>query len=41
MIALAVSIIFPLTGLAIVAFAVINFLVPKRFKEAGLQPAGA
>lgn len=40
-IALAVSMIFPLTGLAIVAFAVIDFLLPKRFKEAGFQPAAA
>ncbi|TPI27597.1 PepSY domain-containing protein [Mesorhizobium sp. B3-1-9] len=40
-IALAVSVIFPLTGIAIVVFAIIDCLVPKRFKEAGLQPAGA
>ncbi len=40
-IALAVSIVFPLTGLAIIAFAIIDFLLPKRFKEAGFQPAGA
>ncbi|TPI64296.1 PepSY domain-containing protein [Mesorhizobium sp. B3-1-3] len=40
-IALAVSALFPLTGIAIVVFAIIDCLVPKRFKEAGLQPAGA
>lgn len=39
-IALAVSVVFPLTGLGIVAFAVIDFLLPKRLKEAGFQPAG-
>lgn len=30
----------PLTGLAIVAFAAVGFLLPRRFKEAGWQPAG-
>jgi uncharacterized iron-regulated membrane protein len=40
-IALAVCVIFPLTGIAIVAFAVIDFLLPRHWKEAGLQPAGA
>ncbi|WP_181178316.1 PepSY domain-containing protein [Mesorhizobium sp. B4-1-3] len=40
-IALAISVIFPLTGLAIVAFAIVDFLMPRRFKEAGFQPAGA
>ncbi|MCX7304058.1 MAG: PepSY domain-containing protein [Hyphomicrobiales bacterium] len=38
-IAVAVSIAFPLTGLGIVAFAVIDFLLPKRFKEVGAVPA--
>ncbi|MET3595138.1 putative iron-regulated membrane protein [Mesorhizobium shonense] len=40
-IALCVSVIFPLTGLAIVAFAVIDFLLPRRLKEAGFQVAEA
>ncbi|MEJ2625987.1 MAG: hypothetical protein P8Z80_16105 [Pseudolabrys sp.] len=40
-IALAVSILFPLTGLGIAAFTIIDFLLPKRLKEAGFQPAGA
>lgn len=31
----------PLTELAIVAFAVIGFLLPRRFKEAGWQPPGS
>jgi uncharacterized iron-regulated membrane protein len=39
-IALAVSVLFPLTGIAIVAFAAIDFLLPRRWKEAGLQPVG-
>jgi uncharacterized iron-regulated membrane protein len=39
-IALAVSIAFPLTGIGIVLFAVIDFLLPKRWKEVGGQ-AGA
>jgi phage shock protein PspC (stress-responsive transcriptional regulator) len=34
-IALAISALFPLTGIGIVAFAIIDFLLPKRFKEAG------
>lgn len=38
-IALAVCIAFPLTGIAIAAFAVIDFLLPKRWKEAGTRPA--
>lgn len=33
-IALAVALAFPLTGLAIVAFAVIDLLLPKRLKQA-------
>ena len=37
-IAVAVSALFPLTGIGIVAFAVIDFLLPKRFKEAGYRP---
>ncbi|MBZ9772353.1 PepSY-associated TM helix domain-containing protein [Mesorhizobium sp. CO1-1-8] len=40
-IAIAVSIIFPLTGLGILAFAIIDFLLPKRLKEAGFQAARA
>jgi uncharacterized iron-regulated membrane protein len=36
-IAVAVSALFPLTGIGIVAFAVIDFLLPKRFKEAGYR----
>lgn len=38
-IALAVSVIFPLTGIAIIGFAAIDLLLPKRWKEAGLQQA--
>jgi len=37
-IALAVSVAFPLTGLAIVAFAAIDFLLPRRMKEAAMLP---
>jgi uncharacterized iron-regulated membrane protein len=36
-IAVVVSLAFPLTGIALVVFALIDFLLPKRFKEAGLQ----
>jgi uncharacterized iron-regulated membrane protein len=36
-IAIIVSLAFPLTGIAIVAFALIDFLLPKRIKEAGFQ----
>lgn len=36
-IAIAVSLAFPLTGIAIIAFALIDFLLPKRLKEAGFQ----
>lgn len=38
-IAVAVSALFPLTGIGIVLFAVIDFLLPRRFKEAGYRPA--
>lgn len=31
------SVIFPLGGLAIVLFAIIDFLLPKRLKQAGAQ----
>ncbi len=34
-IAVAVSALFPLTGIGIVVFAIVDFLLPKRFKEAG------
>ncbi|KRB29689.1 hypothetical protein ASE05_30975 [Mesorhizobium sp. Root172] len=40
-IALVVCVIFPLTGIAIVGFAIIDFLLPRHLKEAGLQPAEA
>jgi uncharacterized iron-regulated membrane protein len=33
-IAVAVSLIFPLTGIAIVIFAAIDFLLPRRLKQA-------
>ena len=36
-IAVLVGLAFPLGGLAIVVFAVIDFLLPKRLKEAGLK----
>jgi uncharacterized iron-regulated membrane protein len=38
-IAVVVSAVLPLTGLSIIAFAAIDLLLPKRFKEAGLQNA--
>lgn len=38
-IAMCVCILFPLTGLSIIAFSVIDFLLPKRFKEVGFQAA--
>lgn len=38
-IAVAVSALFPLTGIGIVLFALIDFLLPRRFKEAGYRPA--
>lgn len=34
-IALAVCVAFPLTGAAVIVFAVVDFLLPRRFKEAG------
>jgi len=40
-IAIAVCIVFPLTGIGIVAFAAIDFLLPRRLKEAGFQSASA
>lgn len=36
-IAAAVSVLFPLTGLCVVAFAAIDFLLPRRFTEAGYR----
>lgn len=36
---LVVAVLFPLTGLAIIAFAIIDFLLPKRLKEVGFQNA--
>lgn len=36
-IAIAVGLAFPLGGLAIIIFAVIDFFLPRRLKEAGLQ----
>jgi uncharacterized iron-regulated membrane protein len=38
-IALAVVAIFPLTGIAVVVFAIIDLLLPSRLKEAGLHAA--
>jgi uncharacterized iron-regulated membrane protein len=35
-IAAVVCALLPLTGLAIIAFSIIDFLLPKRFKEAGM-----
>jgi uncharacterized iron-regulated membrane protein len=35
-IGLGVSLAFPLTGIAILAFAVIDFLLPKRMKQAAM-----
>jgi uncharacterized iron-regulated membrane protein len=40
-IGIAVCLAFPLTGIAIVLFAVIDFLMPKRLKEAGARTAQA
>lgn len=34
-IALVVCLLFPLTGLAVVVFAAVDFLLPRRFKEVG------
>ena len=36
-IAAVVSVLFPLTGLCVVAFAAIDFLLPRRFTEAGYR----
>lgn len=36
-IAAVVSVLFPLTGLGIVVFALIDFLLPRRFKESGYR----
>ncbi|MBL8907555.1 MAG: PepSY domain-containing protein [Rhizobiales bacterium] len=36
---IVVAVLFPLTGLAIIAFAIIDFLLPKRLKEVGFQNA--
>lgn len=38
-IAAVVSVLFPLTGLGIVAFAVVDFLLPRRITEAGYRAA--
>ncbi len=38
-IAVALGIMFPLGGLIILAFAIIDFLLPKKLKEAGFQNA--
>jgi uncharacterized iron-regulated membrane protein len=38
-IAAVVSAVFPLTGLSIITFAIIDFLIPKRLKQAGFQNA--
>jgi uncharacterized iron-regulated membrane protein len=35
-IAAAVCVLFPLTGLAVIAFGLIDLLLPKRFKEIGM-----
>lgn len=40
-IGLIVCLAFPLTGFGIAMFALIDFLLPKRLKEAGVQTAGA
>ena len=37
--AVVLGLAFPLGGLAILAFAAVDFLLPKRFKEAGFQNA--
>lgn len=39
-IALAVCLAFPLTGLALVLFAVVDFLLPRHLKEAGGEAVG-
>ncbi|MCO5064656.1 MAG: PepSY domain-containing protein [Rhizobiaceae bacterium] len=38
-ITLAVCVLFPLTGTAILLFALIDFILPKRFKEVSVQAA--
>lgn len=38
-IAVVLGIVFPMGGIAIIAFAVIDFLLPKRWKEAGARTA--
>ena len=38
-IAVVVAALFPLTGIGIVLFAIFDFLLPKRFKEAGYRSA--
>jgi uncharacterized iron-regulated membrane protein len=38
--ALAVCLAFPLTGLALVLFAIVDFLLPRHLKEAGGETAG-
>jgi uncharacterized iron-regulated membrane protein len=40
-IAAAVCAAFPLTGIGVALFAVIDFLLPKRFKEAGARAGGS
>jgi uncharacterized iron-regulated membrane protein len=35
-IAAVVCVLFPLTGLAVIAFGLIDFLLPERFKEVGM-----
>jgi uncharacterized iron-regulated membrane protein len=40
-IAVAVCLAFPLTGIGIALFALVDFLLPRRLKEAGAQPAEA
>ncbi|MCX5514854.1 PepSY domain-containing protein [Kaistia algarum] len=39
LIAIVLGVIFPLGGIALVGFAVFDFLLPRRFKEAGWRPA--
>ena len=38
-IAVVVAVVFPLTGLSIVAFSIIDFLLPRRMKEVSSQGA--
>jgi uncharacterized iron-regulated membrane protein len=37
-IAVAVSVMFPLTGIGIALFVIVDVLLPKRFKVAGYRP---